>query len=803
MDVERKLYKALLCDFPIEEVVIHLTSDNLSVDGEWFRDTLKKTLHDSEPSRNMQEIGALVDMYQEDWINQITPRHITSSMAGVFKFIKHCAELFLCEEDNELVCNKDHFLGWNIITRITGEDLLVCAWKGMVSTQVMTSFAWPDVIRCGGDVVKLIDQEKLCDIHAHLGGASDPFILNWISLMTGGFMEDRQFLQRGDTMQSLKKWSVLAARIRIAMYRRFILGQRDAFGRSFKTSLKEIMGSVDHFLDERNRTKDLADQIKNDGKLTSDHIYVDYAIHRECQDEQMRSPYMLWHGERKMLCEFFREYQTGSSEIKMIARYVYLYCLIKNSFKKEIMMTKRHRGLSYFSDFNNRRSSFVRSELKVLVRKYAYQTSIRPNGQDGVELRINPSPTELAEVKEERLNECIFTDGQWIDTVQTREVTYLIHFSKSVFQRGRDYAKGRAYVQQVLENELTQNPFFAGVDAAGEELICRPERLGHHYRYLCARGHRNFTYHVGEDFYDITDGLRAIDEAVVFLGVNRKWRLGHCVALGINNIRFYEKIEHQIYITKQMLLDNLVWLIKRSEEFKIVIPKSLKRSIVDKINELYSSIGYNVKFSLDSYYNSMWLRSDVQGQIRNTDIDHVAWEDSMRCGHKRCKKARKDNLAAEMAHAWRIRDVDGNNRDKPDVWKTTKAYESLVGKLQMKMLKMVSRLNVGIECNPTSNLILSNIERYDQHPLFRFRNVIPIIGSHLPVTINTDDKGLLATSLLNEFALMACAILKKEGWLWHRIWKEELAKKYLIDISKKGYDMRFNWNNNEYGTYQY
>lgn len=76
--------------------------------------------------------------------------------------------------------------------------------------------------------------------------------------------------------------------------------------------------------------------------------------------------------------------------------------------------------------------------------------------------------------------------------------------------------------------------WIVGMDAANSELYCRPEVFGPIYRYMkqfCNsatdlselgseyyRGQRslNFTYHVGEDFWDITDGLRAIDEAILF-----------------------------------------------------------------------------------------------------------------------------------------------------------------------------------------------------------------------------------------------------------------------------------------------
>ena len=67
------------------------------------------------------------------------------------------------------------------------------------------------------------------------------------------------------------------------------------------------------------------------------------------------------------------------------------------------------------------------------------------------------------------------------------------------------------------------------MDACSQEIACRPEVFAPAFRYLryMAVAERSclmpevpplrFTYHVGEDFLDVTDGLRAIDEAVRYL----------------------------------------------------------------------------------------------------------------------------------------------------------------------------------------------------------------------------------------------------------------------------------------------
>lgn len=49
------------------------------------------------------------------------------------------------------------------------------------------------------------------------------------------------------------------------------------------------------------------------------------------------------------------------------------------------------------------------------------------------------------------------------------------------------------------------------------------------------------TYHVGEEWKDVADGLRAIDEAILFLNMGNGDRLGHATVLGIDIEDWYQK----------------------------------------------------------------------------------------------------------------------------------------------------------------------------------------------------------------------------------------------------------------------
>lgn len=74
-----------------------------------------------------------------------------------------------------------------------------------------------------------------------------------------------------------------------------------------------------------------------------------------------------------------------------------------------------------------------------------------------------------------------------------------------------------------------------------------------------------FTYHIGENFFDIADGLRAIDELLIFCGLERGNRLGHALALGINPYEYYKSKNYVLVISKQDLLDDIVWILCKKQ----------------------------------------------------------------------------------------------------------------------------------------------------------------------------------------------------------------------------------------------
>lgn len=87
-------------------------------------------------------------------------------------------------------------------------------------------------------------------------------------------------------------------------------------------------------------------------------------------------------------------------------------------------------------------------------------------------------------------------------------------------------------------------------------------------------------------------------------------------------------------------------------------------------------------------------------------------------------------------------------------------YIEGVQKIQKEMQWQIARKGIGIETNPSSNLVISSMENYAEHPMINLYHLgLPDSGhegdAQMFVSINTDDQGVFHTSLENEYALMA------------------------------------------------
>lgn len=342
------------------------------------------------------------------------------------------------------------------------------------------------------------------------------------------------------------------------------------------------------------------------------------------------------------------------------------------------------------------------------------------------------------------------------------------------------------------------------IDACSHEIGCRPETFATAFRYLrnfCYTSSTNSntgfkksvrywpqiraTYHSGEDFLDLADGLRAIDEAICFLNLTRGDRLGHALALGTVPEQYYRIKGNCIYLPKQDLLDNIVWLLFRSIEWNVFIPSELRNSMELQAKQMLHDIYGEgcqegtyfqhrwLEYDLIDYYKSWKLRGDdpsVYSEILNrSDNERVRnFLSGLQSTNSEYERAKLDEQLWDYARnvsridmrqpydvflasnaqldrlSRKMEAVSYDMRSSRKVqtllyyyhyglhervigqeivrFQISPMYIQLIHDIQECMMLNIMTMGIAIECNPSSNKLIGTFDKYERHPIFRFNH---------------------------------------------------------------------------------
>lgn len=384
-----------------------------------------------------------------------------------------------------------------------------------------------------------------------------------------------------------------------------------------------------------------------------------------------------------------------------------------------------------------------------------------------------------------------------------------------------------------------------GIDAASSELVTRPEAFAQAFRFLKHHQLRDehafvkglgtnnrlrVTFHAGEDFLDVVDGMRYLDECIRFLDMNHGDRFGHALALGIDVAKYYTLKQYKLMLPKHVLLDNLAWLLAKVRKFGLGNNVDEVYRLENIFKSLYSEIylNSNVDARLNNihyqqFYDAWKLRGDNPeiykkaiekyleeelheqklldlDSIFTTAINLTYWE---RCGLNECnpklKQLRSRYEISRLYFEYHYNPKVKNRGSEMKQFEVTKSYVKLVEEIQIAMMHYVEERNLGIETNPTSNFLIGSIEKYAEHPILKWFN----LGMHhdveelekspqLSVSINTDDAGVFSTSLENEYALMAIALEKEKDDLGKPKYKSSMIYDWIDKVRRMGIEQSFN-----------
>ncbi len=800
---------------------------------------------------------------------------------NVFELLRYYSDWILTVQDNEIVCKYENFLHWRTITKDLSEELLAAsflAWRKLENVGEPVRFDWKAVITHNNWELHKILNQGMAENHSHLKGTSAIFPLTWIHLMNNVYSHNlyRYLEQIDKNRRNLNtKYQLsdqerdLSIQLLQAAYIRILLFERLCYDiKGIKCPEDDDMEKYIGWLKNPDFTMgiklDLSGKINCAQNTFMGMPLPDYAIAGFLEDGYSRNERTLvFQGERWLLYHFLQRIYSGivNEEYQNL---FYAYLIIKENFRSEFVQNNADVGFENFSIYEKRKDIFLEELFfkRELVKK-AFEASLAESRAVVVETRIAPKKSA------KEYYECIDQLDGWLGQKEmySHRLFYTVHFIKqedsisdqeygggyTPCRHGKmrlEYKKQAVSLVDFREKYSDYAKRIRGIDAANKEIGCNPEVFAQVFRYLS--DHRLMSkrdiekkipqlrksYHVGEDFLDLASGLRAIDEAVHFLGIKCGDRIGHAIALGINPEEWYQSKNYRIVLSQQEYLDNVAWLYNlgiaygiddkdnvlcflRKEYayyFQIIYKNSMKMDMLESIRceakryyrdkkeeKYYNNRIYN--FTIENYYSAWELRGDdpllykdgffAQPYNIMNRYQSFSYYSVNRSFPKEQNKRYLQEHALLYYYYHFNKDVRREGNKTIEI-KIEKCYIECVKMIQYELQKMIAQKGIGIETNPSSNVLIGTFKRYDKHPILSFYNkdLVEDVEQlqrcpQINVSINTDDAGIFGTSLENEYAYIALSLEKAKDEAGNPLYKKRNIYEWLDHIRVMGLRQTF------------
>lgn len=599
--------------------------------------------------------------------------------------------------------------------------------------------------------------------------------------------------------------------------------------------------------------------------------------------------YHILIGERWLYYRIFTDYCRPRENRQLNVddyNLFFVYFLIRLRIRSHMVQNNDYMGFDNFQKIERRKAYFLKErESERQLTRLTINDTLRKPYVDELEVRISPSAEQVRRVEAAVLSKSgqdsveRFLDRRAKERKPEEDLReryyYVFHFLKKqdssleedeAYNRARKtgricrhdrerqaYLKQARQIMQFRENVPELACRVLGIDAASRELGCRPEVFGRVYRMLgehqcCYGGYTEElqrlpalgkTYHVGEDFPDVVNGLRAIDEAIKFLDLDCGDRLGHALALGVNVEEWYAGKKNTIMVSAQERIDDLAWLYHALVRFSIPNVESLKARLERDFNYWFNRVylscidpdqvwqlmcrakssGYAVTkedqgwysahtchFTIMDYYRAWTLRGDdpscyIDGYFKKPRGSNAMSPEEKAKVCENYPPSYTDRYISEYSLLNYIYQFNDSVRrlgmqDAPV--EITQEYIQAVKAVQIQMRYYVADKGISIETNPTSNVLIGSFREYGKHPILAFNNRgLPVTDreedacAQLQISVNTDDSGVFYTDLETEYALLAHSVEQLQDENGQPRFKKNDIYAWLDHIRVMGNDQTF------------
>ena len=583
----------------------------LHIDTAIEESMIVKRLLKEDAGRTIDQISMLGQIIQFKWMERdrtcMTLKFHESS--SVFNLLLYFTSRCLIVNTGDPQVQYSYLLRWHLLTAPLGEDLFTTSFlasRDLSMEYERKSFDWDAFLGHNSKELNYLFEKPMAELHMHLNGSSFNFDLSWQCMMNNIWHMQRNFEHKHPYNKYKDNDTDLYEMMRKAALIRFYLAgvvgcvdegitlvqlgneltntKVDIFEQDEYKSVQDLVLEAR----KRNQERSIRDfeELKKKQKLDQllteldvlDYIPVSH-YGNECIENKVLA------SERKLMYMVFKTiYADDANSKEDLATLFYAYLVYKNYFRNDILQLNERVVGVHVASYEEKKTDYILKDYFHLLYKAAIEGFLEKDESNRrhVEARVVQKETEAGIV--ELLNGIC----KEIDPKYTDNYDFIFHFIKK-----RDERKNKTYRHYDLRQQIKRQSFaiyqfrcnqanwedgnrlvgkVVGLDAANSEIFCRPEVYAQAFRFL--RAHKietdenvdsypddlNVTYHIGEDFMDIADGLRAVEEALIFLNLKNGDRLGHALVLGTEVRRYYTKRSFSVCASKQVLLDNLAWL---------------------------------------------------------------------------------------------------------------------------------------------------------------------------------------------------------------------------------------------------
>lgn len=811
---------------------------------------------------------------------------------NVFHALLAFANSVLIEESGMPKCQYAQLLRWRDMVTVLEEDLFITAFlahKDYALRRERHLFFWSPVIGHNNRALNHLVSQGVAENHFHLKGSAPQFHLSWMSLMNqvGNLEFEKEFenyetnrLQKNISYNVKYKSGRLshmwrqAALIRLFFFVKLKGETELPFGKISGVNIFRILRDEEElelYVSDMQASVEWFRDVYGIWDGDNNRSELDYMIcHHWLVQHDTRDQNGPLSGERWFMYQMFYKIFSDDTVLKPYFNLFYLYLVLKSNIRRELVQTNINVGFDNFQNYQNRKDTFIENSIyeDVYVRM-AVRDTIYNQHIDSLEARIVPKETAEKIISAVRKYDKAITKGLDEDGTEKAELLqkyfYVMHFVKEservrksdrYIDACRHYElRGKVKNQALAISEVKRSGSAAagrikGIDACSPEIWCRPEVFAQAFRYLKDNTSEDTllsddgqmsntlmaTYHVGEDFLDVVDGLRAIDEAILFLNLKCGDRLGHALALGVDVKEWYQSKSYRIMINKMRFLDDLAWLYARLRHYNIPDCEDVKAYIQKRFDEFFVEVyknningdeqelisgnasryymregivhSYNygkVSAGINEYYDAWKLRGDCPDLYRNgyfkmkgeivDEWDNYALNKEFPVNYK----IRYNPEVAMLYYAYHFKPEVKRVGDEMIEVKVHANFIEAVKKVQAKMQQDICAMGIGIETNPSSNYLIGTFRRYDKHPIIGWYNCGLTFDQEelkrcpqLQVSINTDDQGVFSTYIENEYAYLALALEKSRDAQGKPLYNRTMILQWLDNIRKMGLSQSFN-----------